>query len=324
MEGTPEEDLREHERLIQGGDEGSSNSKSADQSDSSDNEAKENGTSASSSPSSVSSSDDEAPQQPPVVYDFDIMLAKKKQKNANRRRNRNCDLINDNDDNIAEIINQMKAAVEADFTANNEGRTATNKLKLLPFVVSQLRKVDLRDAFLDSGVLSVLTDWLTPLPDRSLPHLHIRENVLKLLLDFNICDTDKIRASGIGKAVMYLSKHPKEVKENKKIARQLISDWARPIFQLDLSYDSLSREEREERDLALIKNRPSTSSVSRVTDSAKELKPGDKGYVPRARVPAPSTKDYLIRPKSTIEVEISRRPVRQDPRLRELVKRARR
>ncbi len=52
---------------------------------------------------------------------------------------------------------------------------------MLSLVVTQLRKLDLREAFLDSGVLGVITDWLTRLPDGSLPHLQIRDNMLKIL-----------------------------------------------------------------------------------------------------------------------------------------------
>ncbi len=59
--------------------------------------------------------------------------------------------------------------------------TATRKLKMLSLVVTQLRKLDLREAFLDAGVLGVITDWLTRLPDGSLPHLQIRDNMLKIL-----------------------------------------------------------------------------------------------------------------------------------------------
>lgn len=50
-------------------------------------------------------------------------------------------------------------------------------------VMSQLKKQDLKMAFLDQGVLNVIAEWLTPLPDRSLPHLNIREGMLKQLLD---------------------------------------------------------------------------------------------------------------------------------------------
>lgn len=128
-------------------------------------------------------------------------MMQKRKDSFRRRKPKNVDFINNSDDAIADLINEMKQAAEVcvyncwrsfssvfssiykqdDFILNKDGKAATRKLKLLPLVETQLRKIDLKEAFLDAGVLNVITDWLTPLPDRSLPTLQVRDTMIKLL-----------------------------------------------------------------------------------------------------------------------------------------------
>lgn len=63
---------------------------------------------------------------------------------------------------------------------------------MLPLVDVQMKKIDLREALLDSGILSVITDWLTRLPDGSLPHFQIREKMLKILVEVCLSSIESI------------------------------------------------------------------------------------------------------------------------------------
>lgn len=76
----------------------------------------------------------------------------------------------------------------------------------------------------------------------------------------------------------------------------------------------MTREEREQRDLEQMPKKrrksPEHDGGKRkemsFNQEEKTLRPGDKGWVSRARVPMPSTKDYVIRPTSTNDIDMTR------------------
>ncbi|XP_032887323.1 protein IWS1 homolog isoform X3 [Amblyraja radiata] len=256
------------------------------------------------------------------VSDFEMMLQKKKDQNRRRRRNRDGGtFISDADDVVSAMITKMNEAAEEDRQLNGQKKPALKKLTLLPTVVMHLKKQDLKDTFIDSGVMSAIKEWLTPLPDKSLPHLKIRQELLKILQELPSVSQETLKHSGIGRCVMYLYKHPKENRFNKELAGKLINEWSRPIFGLTSNYKGMTREEREQRDLDQMPTRRRLSSSGGqtprrdldkvLTGEEKALRPGDPGFCTRARVPLPSNRDYVVRPKWNVEIEASRGAVKK-------------
>ncbi|XP_055752549.1 protein IWS1 homolog isoform X2 [Salvelinus fontinalis] len=261
-------------------------------------------------------------QDTSFMSDFDVMLARKKAQSGKRRRNRDGGtFISDADDVVSAMIAKMTEAAEEDRTLNAQKKPALKKLTLLPTVVMHLKKQDLKETFIDSGVMSAIKEWIGPLPDKSLPALKIREDLLKILQELPSVSQETLKHSGIGRAVMFLYKHPKESRPNKDLALKLINEWSRPIFGLTSNYKGMTREERQQRDLdqqmppkRLLSSggqTPHRDLEKVLTGEEKALRPGDPGFCARARVPMPSNKDYVVRPKWNVESESRAAPVKK-------------
>uniref|UniRef100_A0A1I7YY35 TFIIS N-terminal domain-containing protein n=1 Tax=Steinernema glaseri TaxID=37863 RepID=A0A1I7YY35_9BILA len=257
-------------------------------------------------------------------WDFDLMMKKKKKENKKRRRRKDgtVDLISDMDDQVKELVEKMQEAASQDRVANAQRKPALKKRKMLAVVRQTLLRADLFDTFLDNHMMSAISEWMAPLPDKSLPALEIRTTLLKILQGYTRLEQGILKQSGLGKAVMLLYKHPRETKENKEIANRLIGAWSRPIFQLDSDMRTLDKDERTQRDFEHIpavkrKNMSLEDYQQRLEEAQKKkekvpppppedesvVRVGDKGFVGRARVPQPSTRDYIVRPKPKTEAQ---------------------
>ena len=173
-------------------------------------------------PQTQSASDNEGDDE--FVSDFDRLMFRRREENRRRRRlGRDEEFLNDNDEIIRETISKMRIAAEEDRHLLSKNKPATRKLGMLNAVRSLLLKADMKSALIDNGILSAITEWLSPVSGHTLPSISIRETLLKHLAEFRIQEPDLLKESGIGKAVMYLYKHPRETRENKRLAGHLIS-----------------------------------------------------------------------------------------------------
>jgi len=163
---------------------------------------------------------------------------------SNRSKRTKSQPLPDDDVKVQMFIEKMERAYHEDKEANRNKQPALSKLKLLPEVLSLFQKQNVRDSYFDGGFLKQCKNWLTPLPDGTLPNLKIREGILKSLEKLELSE-ELLRASGIGRAVMSLSKHKSESLTNQKICSALISKWSRPIFDISSTYKELEKYEKE-------------------------------------------------------------------------------
>ncbi|CAM6098400.1 unnamed protein product [Calypogeia fissa] len=219
---------------------------------------------------------------------------------------------------VEKFLAKLDVVAEADADLNRASKPAIEKLKMVPELLRVLgNRGPLQSAFLDRGVLSSLKNWLEPLPDGSVPNLNIRSALLKLLTNHLSVDAedserrDQLKQSGLGKAVMFLSKLPEESPENKKLARHLVHKWSRPIFQKSTRFEDIGHYDAEMTPLPQqMPVKPRGVEASGGRDELKvefnrvqsELKPGDRGYqYPHATIPEADPQDFITRPASKVK-----------------------
>ena len=141
-------------------------------------------------------------------------------------------------DRIADkLLRRMYAAWTADEECFVKREPAVHKLQLLPTVQKIVAVKILQHNLLEKDILGALKDWIEPKndADKTLPSLAVRVGVYEMLMKLP-CQTDHLKRSEgdkkpIGHTILALRKHKSETLENKRLLRDLMEKWCRPVFR---------------------------------------------------------------------------------------------
>ncbi|PIA61700.1 hypothetical protein AQUCO_00300912v1 [Aquilegia coerulea] len=239
---------------------------------------------------------------------FEYMCFNKKQKTSNddKASLANISIL------VERIIATLEVAAEEDADLNRKSQPAINKLKKVPLLTQFLSKKHLQLVFLDHGILCLLKNWLEPLPDGSLPNVIVRTAILQTLSEYPIdlsvfIRREQLKKSGLGKVIMFLSMSDEETTSNKKLARDLVYKWSRPIFNISTRYEDMKSMANEAAEQRLVLYQPRKKPALMYRDADLDFSKGLKSshsssststqYVSR---PEPLAMDFVVRPPSKI------------------------
>ncbi|CAA7389709.1 unnamed protein product [Spirodela intermedia] len=230
---------------------------------------------------------------------------------------------------VEHLMAELEVTAEEDAELNRQSKPAINKLKKLPLLIEVLSKKNLQQEFLDHGVLTVLKNWLEPLPDGSLPNMNIRSAILKILTDFPIDleqydRREQLKKSGLGKVIMFLSKSDEETTANRRLAKDLVDKWSRPIFNKSTRFEDMRGFDDERipyRRPPMKKQVSKAAGLESRDDDLDEFSQGPKAGQGASRQhasrPEPLPLDFVVRPQSKIdpdEIRARAKQVSQDQR----------
>lgn len=135
---------------------------------------------------------------------------------------------------VEKLLTQMAKAAKMDDELYAKQQPAVNKMALLDTVQTTVSMKPLHQTLLDKDLLSYLRDWIEPRDANTLPALSVRTTVYELLMQLP-CLPDHLKRSNndkppIGVIIVALRKHKMETTANKRILKELMDKWSRPIF----------------------------------------------------------------------------------------------
>lgn len=135
---------------------------------------------------------------------------------------------------VDKLLTQMAKAVKLDDEQYAKQQPAVNKMALLEMVQTTVSMKPLHQTLLDKDILSYLRDWIEPRDAHTLPALSVRTTIYDLLMQLP-CLPDHLKRSNnekppIGVIIVALRKHKMETTANKRILKELMDKWSRPIF----------------------------------------------------------------------------------------------
>ncbi|KAL0393704.1 UNVERIFIED_CONTAM: Phosphomevalonate kinase, peroxisomal [Sesamum latifolium] len=227
---------------------------------------------------------------------------------------------------VENVMAELEVVAEEDAELNRQGKPAISKLRKLSLLTDVLSKLvkTLQQEFLDHGVLTLLKNWLEPLPDGSLPNMNIRAAVLKILNDFPIDleqydRREQLKKSGLGKVIMFLSKSDEETTANRKLAKELVDKWSRPIFNKSTRFEDMKNfeDERVFRRPPVKKVMNKTAGMSSRDDDldlaefSQGSKSGQSSSRQHASRPEAMSMDFVVRPQSKVDPDEVRARAKQ-------------
>lgn len=228
--------------------------------------------------------------------------------NANKRK-RHKESFEDIALDVEAMCTKMDIAAEDDVAAQELRRPAFNKLRLLRELEDFLTQRKYQETFINGQGLYHMAKWLEPYKDDTLPHVKVRETVLRLLELLPISTKsgdgpnhrELLASSELGRRVMFYFLCPDELASNKRIAKVLVERWSRPIFEDEEDPEALAERRARQRDLQRMRSRKQQAHMEQAKAAVgPQLKPGDPGFRLHASIPQASKLDYTVVPESNL------------------------